>query len=98
MTSVVARADWVENPACSSTPRDSTALPSAAGAASRRMSAIAEWATYSRIMMPELGGGSVARNGASPVKAGSTSVPSRAAESAEVWNSAARAASRASPT
>ena len=33
MTSVVARADWVENPACSSTPRDSTALPSAAGAA-----------------------------------------------------------------
>jgi hypothetical protein len=44
------------------------------GAAQRRrgaqpwMSAIAECATYSRIMIPELGGGSVARNGARPVK------------------------------
>ena len=62
------------------------------------MSAIAECDTYSRIMIPELGGGSVARNGASPVNAGSTSVPSRAADSAAVWNSAARAASSARPT
>jgi hypothetical protein len=48
-------------------------------------------------MIPELGGGSVARNGARPVKAGSTSVPSRAADRAAVWNSAARTASSASP-
>ncbi len=61
------------------------------------MSAVADWATYSRIMTPELGGGSVARNGPSEVKAGSTSVPSLAADSADVWKSAARRASRARP-
>ena len=68
-----------------------------AGAANRRMSATAEWATYSRIITPELAGAS-ARKAFSPVKAGSTSVPSRATDSAAVWNSAARVASRDKPT
>ena len=53
--SLVARADWVAKPACSSTPRDSTAPPRAAGAANRRMSATAECATYSRIMIARAG-------------------------------------------
>ena len=75
--SVAARAAWVEKLACSSSPRDSTAVPSAAGEASCRMSAKAECATYSRLSTPELAGALPARNGRSPVMAGSTSVPSR---------------------
>ena len=86
--SVAARAAWVEKLACSSSPRDSTAVPSAAGDPSRRLSARAECATYSRLSTPELAGALPARNGRSPVMAGSTSVPSRAADSAAVWNSA----------
>ena len=61
------------------------------------MSASAEWATYSRVSTPELAGTLLARKGRNPVMAGSTSVPSRAADSAAVWNSAVRAASRARP-
>jgi hypothetical protein len=95
--SVAARAAWVEKSASSSRPRDSTAVPSVAGEASRRMSASAECATYSRASTPELAGTLLARNGRSPVMAGSTSVPSRAADRAAVWNTAIRAASRARP-
>jgi hypothetical protein len=47
-------------------------------------------------MIPELAGVS-AWNGSRPVNEGSTSVPRRAADSAAVWNTAARSASRARP-
>ena len=85
----------MEKLAWSSTPRDTTAVPSVTGSAACRSIASASWATYSRIITPELPGGPSARNAGRSVNDGSTRSPSRAADSSATWCTVARAWSSA---
>ena len=72
----------MEKLACSSSPSESEAWPVETGEVRIRARARASWATYSRIITPELSAGPEARNAGSPVSEGLTSAESRAAESA----------------